>query len=124
MIVAGCLRGDTPVLQCGFEYPAAVKLTHRGAVDLLPGRLALGEVRDTFLTLAAFYLLLGDQHVAASRVQVDADDIPRPHPGQAAAGGALWSGVQDRGAVRGARLPAVPYGWKGVDPTSQESVRG
>src|SRR5918993_430767 len=99
MIVAGCLRGDATVLQCGFEYPAAVELTHRGAVDLLPGRLALGEVRDAFLPLAAFYLLLGDQHVAASGTQVDADGIPCPHPGQAAPGGALRRGVQDRGAI-------------------------
>src|SRR5215218_2703038 len=124
MIVAGCLRGDAPVLQGTFEYPAAVELIHGGAVDLLPGRLALGEVRDAFLSLAAFYLLLGDQHVTASGAQVDTDGIPRPQPGQAASGGALRRGVQDGGAVRGARLPAVADGWQGVDPTLEERVRG
>src|SRR5215211_2118853 len=124
MIVAGCLRGDAPVLQGTFEYPAAVELIHGGAVDLLPGRLALGEVRDAFLSLAAFYLLVGDQHVTASGAQVDTDGIPRPQPGQAASRGALRRGVQDRRAVRGARLPAVAYGWQGVDPTLEERVWG
>src|SRR5918993_517003 len=106
VVVAGGLRGDAPVLQGGFEHPAAVELVHRGAVDLLPGRLAFGEVGDTFLPLAAFYLLLGDEHVAATRVQVYADGVSRPQPGQAAPDGALRRGVQDRGAVRGTRLPA------------------
>src|SRR5215204_5112003 len=124
MIVAGCLRGDAPVLQGTFEYPAAVELIHGGAIDLLPGRLALGEVRDAFLSLAAFYLLVGDQHVTASGAQVDTDGIPRPQPGQAASRGALRRGVQDRRAVRGARLPAVAYGWQGVDPTLEERVWG
>src|SRR5919107_1645974 len=124
MIVAGCLRGDAPVLQGTFEYPAAVELIHGGAIDLLPGRLALGEVRDAFLSLAAFYLLVGDQHVTASGAQVDTDGIPRPQPGQAASRGALRCGVQDRRAVRGARLPAVAYGWQGVDPTLEERVWG
>src|SRR5215217_1842522 len=124
MIVAGCLRRDAPVFQGAFEHPAAVELINGGAVDLLPGSLALGEVRDAFLLLAAFYLLVGDQHVAASGTQVDADGIPGPQPGQAAACGALRRGVQDRGAVRGARLPAVADGWQGVDPSLQERVGG
>src|SRR5215213_8887000 len=53
MIVPGCLCGDTSVLQRGFDDSAAVELIYGGAVDLLPGRLALGEVRDAFLLLAA-----------------------------------------------------------------------
>src|SRR5829696_609092 len=122
MIVPGCLCGDTSVLQRGFDDPAAVELIYGGAVDLLPGRLALGEVRDAFLLLAAFYLLVGDQHVAASGTQVDADGIPCPQPGQAAACGALRRGVQDRGAVRGARLPAVADGRQSVDTTLEERV--
>src|SRR5215208_5279975 len=124
MIVPGCLCGDTSVLQRGFDDPAAVELIYGGAVDLLPGRLALGEVRDAFLLLAAFYLLVGDQHVAASGTQVDADGIPCPQPGQAAAYGALRRGVQDRGAVRGARLPAVADGRQSVDTTLEERVGG
>src|SRR5215204_4184055 len=124
MIVAGCLCGDAPVLQGAFEDPAAVELTHGGTIDLLPGRLALGEVRDAFLSFAAFYLLVGDQHVAASGTQVDTDGIPCPQPGQAATSGALRCGVQDRRAVRGARLPAVAYGGQGVDPTLEERVGG
>src|SRR5215210_2272810 len=60
VVVAGCLCGDASVLQRGFEYPAAVELIHRCAVDLLPRRLALGDHRDAFFPLAAFYLLVGD----------------------------------------------------------------
>src|SRR5215207_5151734 len=100
VVVARRFRGDAPVLQRGFKYSAAVELIHRGAVDLLPGRLALREGGDALLPLAAFDLLLGDKHVAASGAQVDADRVARPNPGQAAASGALWRGVQDRWAVR------------------------
>src|ERR671913_472000 len=124
MIVAGGLFWGCPLLPGAFEYPATVELIHGGAVDLLPGRLALGEVRDAFLSFAAFYLLVGDQHIAASGTQVDTDGIPCPQPGQAATSGALRCGVQDRRAVRGARLPAVANGGQGVDPTFEERVGG
>src|SRR5215204_2359225 len=75
VVVAGCVGGDAPVLQRGFEYTTAVELIHGGAVDLLPGGLALGELRDAFLPLAALYLLIGDQHIAASLIEVDAYGI-------------------------------------------------
>ena len=43
----------------------AVEAADGGAVHLLPGRAALGDGRG-FLSLAAFYLLLVDERVAAS----------------------------------------------------------
>src|SRR4028119_1385020 len=60
---------------------------------------------------------------AAARLEaLPAAPAGRP-PGRAAARGALGSGVQDGGAVRGARLPAVADGGEGVDPALQERVR-
>src|SRR3712207_2390798 len=99
MVVARCFRRDAPVLQRRFQDPAAVELAHRGAVELLPGGPALRDVRDAVLPLAAFDLLVWHQHVAAPGVQVYADRVTGPEPGQAAAGGALGRGVEDRGAV-------------------------
>src|SRR5690606_15735266 len=48
-----------------------------------------------------------DQHVAASLVEVDADDVARPDPCQSTAGGAFRRGIEDGGAVCRSRLPAV-----------------
>src|SRR5215217_2120634 len=98
VVVARRLGRDVAVLQRRFENPAAVELADRGAVDLLPGCAALRVRRDTFL-LAAFDLFVGHEHVAAARAQVYAYHITGPQPGQAAAGGALGRGVEDRGAV-------------------------
>src|SRR5215218_1124574 len=123
VVVARRLRRDVPVLQRRFQDPAAVELTHRGAVDLLPGRAALRYRRDALLALAAFDLLVRHQHVAAPGVEVDADHVAGSQPGQAAAGCALGRGVEDRRAVGGAGLPAVADGGQGVYPAFQERVR-
>src|SRR5215218_5463606 len=58
VVVSRSMGGDSAVFERGFEDPAAVEPVDRGAVDLLPGRLALGELGNTFLPLATFYLLL------------------------------------------------------------------
>src|ERR671910_497917 len=57
--------------------PIAAELAHRGAVYLLPGRTALRDWRDAILLLAAFDLFLGQEHLAASGVQVDAEHVSR-----------------------------------------------
>jgi hypothetical protein len=57
VVVARRLGRYVAVLQRRFQDPAAVELADRGAVDLLPGRAALWDGRDTLL-LAAFDLLL------------------------------------------------------------------
>src|SRR5215218_3920128 len=124
VVVARRLRRDPPILQRRLHDPAAVELAHRGAVDLLPGRAALGDFRYAILLLAAFYLLLRHEHVAASGVQVNADHVSGTQPGKAAARCALRRCVEDRGAVRGARLPAVADGWQGVYPALDELVGG
>src|SRR5918995_223263 len=123
VVVARRLRRDTPVLERRLQDPAAIELAYRVAVDLLPGRTALRDWGDAFL-LAAFDLFVGHEHVAAPLVEINTYGVVGAQPGQAAARGALGRGVEDRGAVRGAGLPAVADGWQRVDAALDERVGG
>lgn len=58
MVVSGGLRGGVPVLERRLQDPAAVELSNRGTIELLPGRVALRGGRGTVLAFAALYLLV------------------------------------------------------------------
>ena len=54
--------------------------------------VALSGTGGSAVLLAPRDLLVGDQHVAAARVEIDADAIARAQPGEPATRGALRRG--------------------------------
>src|SRR5471032_2620479 len=114
--------GHAAIVDRQFHAGAVFHLSDGGAIQLLPRRLA-GWHGWYALRLAARQFLVGDQHVAAARVQVDADDVARTHVGEAAADGAFRRRVQDRRTVRGAGLAAVAQRRQGRDAAPDQGVR-
>ena len=89
-----------------------------GALHLLPGRLAeagSGSRRAPPAPAPGPQFRLGQQHVGARALQVDADPVAGLQQGQAAARRRFRRGVENRGRARGARLAAVADAGQGVD---------
>ena len=89
---------------------AAVERFHQGALDLLP-RCLVAWIAVTALlrqSLAArLYLGVLDQQAHFAAIEVDAQAVAVLEQRQAAAGGRLGRGIQDRGRAGGARLATV-----------------
>src|SRR5690606_33766150 len=106
VIVARQLLRGLAILQRQLHHAALAQLSGGLAVDLLPRRLRFRHLRRAF-GLAAGDRRLVDQRVASAVVEVDADHVAGAQPRQTAPGGAFGTGIEDRGAVRRARLPPV-----------------
>src|SRR5690606_4413210 len=115
------LARGLPILQRQVHHPALAELAGGGAVDLFPGGLRLRLLRWV-LGLAPRDRRLVDQRVAGPLVEVDPHGIAGAQPRQPAADGAFRAGVEDRGAVRGARLAPVAERRQPLDTAPDQRV--
>src|SRR5712672_1961834 len=98
--------GDLLVVHREIEAGSARELADELALQLLPRRLALLDVRLP-RRLAFGELGVADQDVGAPLADVDPDLVAGLEQRQPAADGCLRRGVEDRRAGRRAALPSV-----------------
>ena len=72
--------------------------------------------------LASRNLLVADQHVTAAGREVDADPVAGPQPRESATRGAFRRTIENRRAVRGARLPAIAERRQAHDAALQQRI--
>src|SRR4051794_37937921 len=100
--------GDVVVAGGEFEAGTGGLLADIVAVDLLPWRLVfrIGEAAHRLeLGKALFQLVIRNQDVGFSLVEVDADAVARLQHRKPAIGGGFRGGVEDRRRAGGAGLP-------------------
>src|SRR5262249_5398181 len=118
IVARHALLGDALIFDRRGEHHAVGELLDHAALNLLPGRLARREMEAALLRqggAAGGELLGGGQDSGAARVEVDADAVAGLDEREAAAGGRLGRGVEDRGRARRAGLAAVADAGEGGD---------
>ncbi len=123
VVVAGRLLGDAAEFQGEIQRGAVGELARLLAVERFPGRAAGGHGGRGQFAAAAGDLFGWHERVAAALFEVDQDQVAGLQPGEAPACGALGRGVEDRGAVGGAGLPAVAQRGQGPDAALDQRIR-